>query len=176
MIDVEGIARLVPMLRAGAIAAAPREVCGLLLLDASGAWRAARVRNVAAHPSGFAFDGLDFARVERAARARCERVAGYFHSHGAESVNASAADRMGVLWGDRPPYWRLIISITGEWALYDARVKGWRVVAQEICAGWGAGSAVRGRPREGSGGARRSGGASLNRRLSRAARIGRSGE
>ncbi|MGE0479741.1 MAG: Mov34/MPN/PAD-1 family protein [Phycisphaerae bacterium] len=153
MIDFAQVARIVPVLHAGAIAAAPRELCGLLLLDAAAGWQAAVVRNVAARASGFEFDGLDFARVERAARGRGEHLAGYFHTHGDGSVTASAADRVGVLWGECMPCWRLIVGITGDWALYDARAAGWRVVVRGRGAECGPVSADVGHSRDRTGGA-----------------------
>jgi proteasome lid subunit RPN8/RPN11 len=60
---------------------APRECCGLLVGDGERIHEAVPTRNVAARPTRYEIDPVDYFQVMRAARAEGLRVMGAYHSH-----------------------------------------------------------------------------------------------
>ncbi|MBU0639299.1 MAG: M67 family metallopeptidase [Planctomycetes bacterium] len=103
----------------------PHECCGVLLGRSGTIVDAQPVRNTAAEAGRFAADELELMHAERAALALGLSLVGYFHSHPTGPPLPSLADRAGVLWPELPPFYHLIISPAGGWALYNTQDGCW---------------------------------------------------
>ena len=107
------------LLRDHAVAAAPLEICGLLLGAAGRVVAVAPTSNVAAHPErSFEIDPAALLRLHREARGRGLAVIGWYHSHPGGSAEPSSTDAAravqdGMLW--------LIVTAAG--------VTAWRAAA-----------------------------------------------
>jgi proteasome lid subunit RPN8/RPN11 len=62
-------------------AEAPRECCGLLVGDSDRIHDAVPTRNIAARPTRYEIDPVDYFRITREARGEGLRVIGAYHSH-----------------------------------------------------------------------------------------------
>jgi proteasome lid subunit RPN8/RPN11 len=105
--------KLRSQIEAEALAASPRECCGLM----EGARKADSVsvitlhetRNIAAQPNRFEIDPTDHFRILRGARAKRTRIVGCYHSHPNGSATPSPRDYAGA--GEEGFIW-LIASLT----------------------------------------------------------------
>jgi proteasome lid subunit RPN8/RPN11 len=115
--DIEVTSQALAAMRAAAVAAHPREACGILLGEGGRITAAHETANV--HPAPethFEVDPQALVDAHRAARRECApQVVGYFHSHPSGPASPSATDRAsasgdGRVWaiiaGNDVQFWK----------------------------------------------------------------------
>lgn len=122
-------ASLVDALVAEAVAAAPREACGLLVGRGHVVQRIVPARNVDQSPTRYTIDPADHFAALRAARRDGLAVIGAYHSHPAGPPVPSPADRAEAA----PDFLYLIVGLApapavAAWQLVDGNFAGLSLV------------------------------------------------
>jgi proteasome lid subunit RPN8/RPN11 len=107
----------------------PKEACGYLAADASGAVVAVYpMRNVEDSPIGYSMDPKEQLQVEKRMRQAGQRLAGIYHSHTASAAYPSSVDvRLAI----SPDVSYVLVSLKDQ-ARPD--VKSYRIAGDEIAS------------------------------------------
>lgn len=109
---------IIAQLRADALAAHGREICGALLGDSNRVHAVVDVANRSVDPDrSYLIAAADVLRLERAAEAKGRTLVGFYHSHARGSAAPSSSDLEQAL----PGYVYLIIAPTGRARMWRLR-------------------------------------------------------